>query len=161
LLQWLATKHAPRFQTFARQCGGGLVLSTVETQALKSYCKLTKNQLLNLCGFFGSRYRIKLRNNPTEIKNLQSCTGKLPKPVFGVYDYDNPKHGLDVCKFWTLHYGEEVERAADELLLVKEIIKVIICSNLVRGRTSTLPWHHRIGVSEGWSVGLLIFVAVV
>jgi hypothetical protein len=41
-----------------------------------------------------------------------------------------------------------------EDLLVKEIIKVIICSNLVRGRTSTLPWRHRIGVSEGWSVGL-------
>jgi hypothetical protein len=116
LLQWLATKHAPLFQTFARQHGGGLILSTVETQALKSYCKLTKNQLLNLCGFFGSRYRIKLRNNPAEIKKLQSCTGKLPNPVFGVYDYDNPKHGLDVCKFWTLDYGEEVERAADELL---------------------------------------------
>jgi hypothetical protein len=43
-------------------------------------------------------------------------------------------------------------------LIVKEIIKVIICSNLVRGRTITLPWCHRIGVSEEWSVGLRFLV---
>jgi hypothetical protein len=39
--------------------------------------------------------------------------------------------------------------------LLKKIIRVIICCNLVGGRTGTLPWRHQIWGNDGWSGGLL------
>jgi hypothetical protein len=78
---------------------------------------LTSWQLLNLAGFFRVRYHVKLENDPKEIKAVQSCTSLLPMTcIFGLYEYDNHKHGLEICRYWTLSLSEEAERKVDELL---------------------------------------------
>jgi hypothetical protein len=117
LLQWIASKHKTVFDSFLSRTGRGpVILSTVESQALKTYVRLTSRQLLNLAGFFRVRYHIKLENDPKEIKALQSCTGSILLPIFGRYEYDNPKHGLEICRYWTLSLSEEAERIVDEHL---------------------------------------------
>ena len=63
-----------------------------------------------------TRHGIKLRNNADEVKFLQSCTGVLPLPKFGLYEYNHPKRGLDPCRFWTLSIPTEMERLVDEQL---------------------------------------------
>jgi hypothetical protein len=35
---------------------------------------------------------------------------------FTSYEYDNPKHGLEICRYWTLSFSEAAERKVDELL---------------------------------------------
>ena len=136
LLQWLATKHNDVFQPFARHRGAGVVLLTVESQALRMYVRLTERQFFGLAGFFRTRHNIKLENKPKELRLLQSISGTMPIPKFGLFKYNSPKHGLNVCKYWTISLVDETERVVDELL-----------DTMIREDEPLLPFDYKSPVS--------------